>query len=96
MEGKAIHAVLDGRAVPVNSIKGALGHTLGAAGVFEALMCVRSIEDGIVAPTAGLHERDPAIELDVVTSPRRSELRVALSTSSGFGGTNCALVLERA
>ena len=83
--------------VPVNSIKGALGHTLGAAGVFEALMCIRTMEQSSIPPTVGLVERDPAIALDLVTGgPRAAVVRTALSTSSGFGGTNAAIVLRSA
>ena len=98
MEAKALHAVLGARtpSVPVNSIKGAIGHTLGAAGAFEALVCVRSLETGLIAPTAGLEERDPAIALCVVSGTARSlRLEAVLSTSSGFGGTNAAIVLRR-
>jgi 3-oxoacyl-(acyl-carrier-protein) synthase len=99
MEGRALATVLGARApsVPVNSVKGALGHTLGAAGAFEALLCVRTLETGRVAPTAGLEERDPEIALDVVQGAARAvAVGAALSTSSGFGGINAALVLRAA
>ena len=99
MEAKALHAVLGSRAssVPVNSIKGAIGHTLGAAGAFEALACVLSLESGLVPPTAGLEMRDPEIDLDVVTGEARAvSMETALSGSSGFGGINAAIVLRSA
>jgi 3-oxoacyl-[acyl-carrier-protein] synthase II len=99
MEGHALSRVLGERAgvVPVNSIKGALGHTLGAAAVLEAIACVRTLESGQIPPTPGLTEIDPQIPLDVVHgAPRSADVRVALSTSSGFGGTNAAVVLARA
>jgi 3-oxoacyl-[acyl-carrier-protein] synthase II len=99
MEAKALRQVLGARtpSVPVNSIKSALGHTLGAAGALEALLCVRTLETGVIAPTPGLTDRDPEIDLDVVTGNARHALvRVALSTSSGFGGTNAAIVLRAA
>lgn len=99
MESKALALVLGERArtTPVNSIKSALGHTLGAAGALEALLCVRTLETGLVPPTPGLQELDPAIALDVVRDrPRAVEPRTALSTSSGFGGTNAALVFRKA
>ena len=99
MEGHALRHVFGERAgtVPVNSIKGALGHTLGAAAALEAIVCVRTLETGRIAPTAGLTAMDPQIELDVVHgAPRVADVRVALSTSSGFGGTNAAVVLTRA
>jgi 3-oxoacyl-(acyl-carrier-protein) synthase len=99
MEAQALALVLgDGAAsTPVNSIKSALGHTLGAAAALEAIACVRTLETGLIPPTPGLEERDPAIALDVVQgAARRSDVRVALSTASGFGGTNAAVVLTRA
>ncbi len=99
MEGHALRHVFGERAgaIPVNSVKGALGHTLGAAAALEAIVCVRTLEAGQIAPTAGLREIDPQIALDVVHgAPRAADVRVALSTSSGFGGTNAAVVLTRA
>jgi 3-oxoacyl-[acyl-carrier-protein] synthase II len=83
--------------VPVNSIKGAVGHTLGAAGALEAVLCVRVLETGEVPPTAGLEDVDPACAtLDLVYgTPRRVAARAVVSTSSGFAGANAALVLTR-
>jgi 3-oxoacyl-[acyl-carrier-protein] synthase II len=98
MEAKALATVFGERAarVPVSSIKGAIGHTLGAAGALEALLCVRTLETGLVAPTVGLGEQDPEIGLDVVTAAREVRARRVLSTSSGFGGVNAAIVLSAA
>jgi 3-oxoacyl-[acyl-carrier-protein] synthase II len=99
MESKAYHLVLGERAarVPTNSIKGCLGHTLGAAGALEAVACVRTLETGLVTPTPGLRELDPEIALDVVRdTPRAVHPSCALSTSSGFGGTNAAVLFRRA
>jgi 3-oxoacyl-[acyl-carrier-protein] synthase II len=96
MEDKALRLALGehARTRPVHSIKSALGHTLGAAGALEAVVCVRAIETGLVPPTVGHSERDPEIDLDVVAGAARSvAIRTALSTSSGFGGTNAAIVL---
>jgi 3-oxoacyl-[acyl-carrier-protein] synthase II len=95
MEARALLRVLGERAAPVNSIKGAIGHTLGAAGAFETVLCTYVIGRGVVPATAGLEEVDPACAgLDLVHgAARRCEVRVALSTSSGFGGANAALVL---
>lgn len=80
----------------VHGVKGAIGHTLAAAGAFEALLCMRALESGELPPTTGLCVRDPAIDLDVIARPRRAAIRAALSTSSGFGGMNAAIVLTRA
>lgn len=98
MEARGLELVLGGRSgqVPVNSIKGTLGHTLGAAGALEAVMAVRVLEDQLIPPTAGHIERDPEIALDVVAgAPRAARIATVLSTSSGFGGVNAALVLRR-
>jgi 3-oxoacyl-[acyl-carrier-protein] synthase II len=99
MEAKALALVLGAHtsSTPVNSIKSALGHTLGAAAALEALACVRTLETGLVPPTPGLVELDPEIALDVVHDrPRTVQPRAVLSTSSGFGGTNAAVVLGAA
>jgi 3-oxoacyl-[acyl-carrier-protein] synthase II len=98
MEARALVQVFGECATPVNSIKGAIGHTLGAAGAFEAALCVEVLARGLIPPTAGLREIDPACAgLDLVRGKaRRGDVRVALSTSSGFAGANAALVLGRA
>jgi len=98
MEAVAITRVFGRRAVPVNSIKGAIGHTLGAAGAFEAILCARVLAEGRIPPTAGLETPDPACDgLDLVVGTARAQaVEVAVSSSSGFAGTNAALVLGRA
>jgi len=97
-EARAIRAVfgahLDG--VAVSATKSMTGHLLGAAGGLEALLCVRALETGTLPPTTNLDEPDPECELDhVANKARQTTARVALSNSSGFGGTNAALVLGR-
>jgi len=83
------------REIPVNSIKGGLGHTMGAAATLEAIMCLLASRHGIVPPTLGYEEPDPACDLDYVPlAARRVRPRVSVSTSLGFGGCNAALVLE--
>src|SRR5258705_7664849 len=83
-------------AIPVNSIKGALGHTMGAAAALEAIMCWLAAREGLIPPTAGFEEPDPACGLDYVPGTcRAARPRIMLSTSLGFGGCNAALVLER-
>lgn len=99
IETAVIKRVLGRRAleVPVNSIKGGLGHTMGAAATLEAVMCLLASRHGLVPPTLGLEEPDPACDLDYVPhAPRALRPRVSLSTSAGFGGCNAALVLEGA
>jgi 3-oxoacyl-[acyl-carrier-protein] synthase II len=96
IEAAVLRRVLGTRAVPVNSIKGALGHTMGAAATLEAIMALLAAQHGVVPSTLGLDDPDPACDLDhVMGSPRPLRPRVILSTSAGFGGCNAALVLER-
>jgi 3-oxoacyl-[acyl-carrier-protein] synthase II len=99
METKAIKVALGARAhaVPVSSIKGALGHAFGAAGAIEAVACLLTLRDGLVPPTANLEEPDPECDLDFVPiRARRASVQTALSLSAGFGGQNAALLLRRA
>ena len=98
MEATALVRVFGPGAVPVDSIKGAIGHTLGAAGALEAVLCVRVLASGVAPPTAGLEEVDPACaSLDLIYgATRRLSARTVLSTSSGFAGANAAIVLEGA
>ncbi|MFM9607121.1 beta-ketoacyl-[acyl-carrier-protein] synthase family protein [Streptomyces niveiscabiei] len=81
----------------VTSVKGCLGHTLGAAGAIEAALTVLTVQHGIVPPTTGLTRQDPGFGLDVVHgAARHMPVGAALSTSSGFGGQNAALVITPA
>ncbi|HKC23270.1 MAG TPA: beta-ketoacyl-[acyl-carrier-protein] synthase family protein [Thermoanaerobaculia bacterium] len=98
MEANAFAALFGPRAgqIPVDSIKGAIGHTLGAAGALEAVTLALVLARGVIPPTCGFKEADPDCPLDVVTSPRPFDGRVAISTSSAFAGTNACLVMERA
>jgi 3-oxoacyl-(acyl-carrier-protein) synthase len=99
IEAAVLRRVLGRRAatIPVNSIKGALGHTMGAAAALEAIMCLLAAREGVIPPTAGFEEPDPACDLDCVPgAPRPASPRLMLSTSLGFGGCNAALVLEGA
>jgi 3-oxoacyl-(acyl-carrier-protein) synthase len=95
MEAAALTRVFGAGRVPANSIKGAIGHTLGAAGAIEAVLCVRVLEAGLVPPTVGLETIDPACAtVDLVQgAARRVAARTVVSTSSGFAGANAAIVL---
>jgi 3-oxoacyl-[acyl-carrier-protein] synthase II len=99
IETAVLRRVLGARAgdIPVNSIKGALGHTMGAAATLEAIMCLLTSREGLVPSTLGYEEPDAMCDLDYVPhAPRAVRPRVSLSTSLGFGGCNAALVLEGA
>ena len=96
METIAIKRVFGERAhrIPVDSVKPIVGHTLGAAGALEAIVCVGAIREGIVPPTLNYAEKDPECDLDYVPDEaRRVEVRRALSLSSAFAGNNAALLL---
>lgn len=80
------------QAKPVHSVKGALGHTLGAAGVVEAVLSVLCLAEGCLLPTAGYSQPMQPAALAIATAARPAGLRVALKTASGFGGCNGALV----
>jgi 3-oxoacyl-[acyl-carrier-protein] synthase II len=78
----------------VTSVKGVTGHELAAAGAIEAVVCVLSIDRGLIPPTYGCEQQDPEIHLDVVTGePRPFVPGPVLSNSFGFGGHNGCLVL---
>jgi 3-oxoacyl-(acyl-carrier-protein) synthase len=96
VETEVLKRVLGRRAhaIPVNSIKAHLGHTMGAAATLEAIMCLLAGRHGQVPPTLNYGEADPECDLDCVPNVARTwRPRVSLSTSLGFGGCNAALVL---
>ena len=94
-ETQAIQDLFGARsaAIPVTSVKGLLGHMLGAAGSVELAVSVLSLQHGLIPPTGNLQAQDPECALDVVTSPRALPLTCVLSNSAGFGGCNAAVVL---
>lgn len=95
MEMKAFRQVFGEIAVPVYSVKGSIGHTMGAAGLVEMVMALKSLEAGIIPPCTRLEEADPeALGWVSVEGAKAPEMRVVLSTNSGFGGVNAALVLR--
>jgi 3-oxoacyl-[acyl-carrier-protein] synthase II len=79
--------------VPVSSSKGQIGHTLAAAGAIEAAITAMAIARGVLPPTIGLEQVDPACDLVHVTAARPARIRAAMSDSFGFGGTDTVLVL---
>ena len=82
------------RKVPVSSNKSMLGHTIGAAGVIEAILAWKGIEQGVLLPTINYETPDPKCDLDYVpNTARRVSHRVVLSNSFGFGGQNACLCL---
>lgn len=94
-EGKAV-AALFGAGTPCSSTKGATGHTLGAAGGLEAVICALALRHGLMPGGLNTDRPDPALALDYLIDNREQALTRVLSNSFGFGGTNCSLVLARA
>ena len=86
----------DAKKLLVSSNKSMIGHLLGAAGGVEAVMTVMTLYDQAVPPTINLVDQDPECDLDYVAAEARQvEVKVALSNSFGFGGTNGTLVFSR-
>ncbi len=90
-EDAAIRAVL-GDGVPRSSTKGWTGHTLGAAGLVEAVITAMAIRERFIPGTLNCVNVDPAIDGYVEIEGRDAPIRHALSNSFGFGGSNCALL----
>lgn len=80
----------------VSSIKGSVGHMLGAAGAVEAVASVLALKNGIVPPTVGLDEIDPECDLDYTPiKPVKADLTMAISDSLGFGGHNGCIAFRK-
>ena len=97
-ETQAIKSVFGAhaRSLSISSSKSMIGHLLGAAGSVEAIISILAIRDGIAPPTINLDEPDPECDLDYVPhSGREQDIRIVLSNSFGFGGTNGSLIFSR-
>ncbi len=95
MEITAFNRLFGGRPLPVHSVKGAIGHTLGAAGVIEAALGVWSLARGVLPPTVGLRDPEPDAAGRVAPVCRPIAGDVLLTTNSGFGGINAALLIRK-
>ena len=81
---------------PMSSIKGQIGHCLGAAGAMEAIICVMAMRDGVLPPTINYITPDEDCDLDYVPNEARSaEINTIMSNSFGFGGTNGSIILRK-
>lgn len=92
-EAQALHATFGAGPPPVSSIKGAIGHSLGAATAVEAVVSVLALRDGVLPPNVA--EGDPELDLDVVADARPADLDWVMSCGYAFGGLNSALLLGR-
>lgn len=81
--------------IPISSIKSMIGHSLGAIGAIEMAACALAIDRGVVPPTANWETRDPECDLDYTPNvARRRSINTALSTGSGFGGFQSAMIMS--
>ncbi len=82
--------------LPVSSIRGVIGHSLSAAGMFQLITCALIMKHQLIAPTANLRYPDPECDLDYVPLvPRPAKIDVALVNSHGIGGENCTVIVKR-
>ncbi|MCC8036378.1 MAG: beta-ACP synthase [Rikenellaceae bacterium] len=95
MESRAL-ALAGLENTPLNSLKPLFGHTLGAAGIVELIMCIEQMRRGVILGTPGFTSCGTPVGLNVTAENRKQEIDACLKTASGFGGCNAAVVLARA
>jgi 3-oxoacyl-[acyl-carrier-protein] synthase II len=97
VETQAIKILFGRRAyeISTHSTKSMIGHTIGAAGAMEAIVCALTLQRGVIHPTINLEEPDPECDLDYTPNKARERrVRVALSNSFGFGSNNACLAMK--
>ena len=94
MESKAITLANLG-SVPVNSLKGYYGHTLGAAGLVESIISIHSLKKNCIIPTAGFEKLGVTMPINICNQLIGIPLKNCLKTASGFGGCNAAIILSK-
>ena len=83
-------------ALPISSTKSMIGHLMGAAGAVEAVVTIKTMQEGWIHPTINYEYPDPVCDLDYVPNqPRQKEVKVAMSNSFGFGGHNASIVFRK-
>jgi 3-oxoacyl-[acyl-carrier-protein] synthase II len=93
-EGKAISKLFNG--VPVSSTKSMMGHSLGAAGAVEAIVCLLALQHQFLPPNLNFAGLDDTLDLNIVANESRpARLRTVLSNSFGFGGTNASILMRK-
>ncbi|MEO6718791.1 MAG: beta-ketoacyl synthase N-terminal-like domain-containing protein [Ferruginibacter sp.] len=83
------------QAVPLNSLKGYYGHTLGAAGIIESVIAIHSMKEDLVLPSIGFSEMGVSKPINISTSLQKLSLKHCLKTASGFGGCNAAIIFSK-
>lgn len=95
MEGKALYDFF-GEYIKTSSIKGNIGHTLGAASVIEAAICIKVLEEKLVPPTANIENLDPNIKVEVIKDiPQHFDYKFIMSNAYAFGGINSSIIIGR-
>lgn len=97
VEAAAIKEVFGDHLPYVSSTKGATGHMMGAGGITEVIACIKAIETGIIPPTINLNEVDPECAgIDfVANTPKKADIRYAMSNAFGFGGQNSSVLIGK-
>jgi len=91
IEGKAMKGLFP-NGVRASSTKGWTGHTLGAAGILEAVICLNAMGTGLLPGTINTRNLDPSCAFEVITDNLQAPARTVMSNSYGFGGNNCSLI----
>lgn len=94
MEAKAL-TTAGLQTVPTNSLKGFYGHTLGAAGLIESIISVRSLKENLVLPTKGFEQKNALTDVNINNTILHTPLQNCLKIASGFGGCNAAVVFTK-
>jgi 3-oxoacyl-[acyl-carrier-protein] synthase II len=97
LESLAIERVFgEGASVPVSSTKSMIGHTLGAAGAVESIVCIQAMNTGTLPPTLNLENQDPECRLDYIANvARNADVKHVMKNSVGFGGHNVTLIFRK-
>ncbi|EMU6156237.1 beta-ketoacyl-ACP synthase I, partial [Yersinia enterocolitica] len=92
----AIREVFGDNTPAISSTKAMTGHSLGAAGVHEAIFSLLMVEHGFIAPSINIENLDEQADgMNIITTPTQRELTTVMSNSFGFGGTNATLVMRK-
>ena len=94
MEAKAF-SLAGMETIPLNSLKGYYGHTLGAAGIVESIIAIHSLQKGIMIATRGYQQSGVSKPVNVCKESIAIKTDHCLKTASGFGGCNAALVFSK-
>lgn len=95
-ESKAVHSIFGQKLPPHSSTKGFTGHTLGAAGITEAVFCQIALQNQLVLANLNLQQVDSELNLQPVTQTQAAKVKHAMSNSFGFGGNNATLIFSLA